>query len=129
MSGLIPTAAWQAEIVLPAGVSLNVVRAQLQEEFREVDSTAYSDGSFTASLMTGQQLRGDISGWANSAAPGLGSVFNAVNITFTAPGGWSISGTFNIYGFMWTLSADDLMEFRAMIISTGPYAVVWGPVS
>lgn len=129
MSGLMPTAAWQAEVLLPAGISLNVVRAQLQEEFRAVDSTAYSDGSFTSSIMTGQQLRGEINGWANSAAPGLGSVFNAVNITFTAAGGWSISGNFNIYGFTWTLSANDLMEFRAMIISTGPYTVNWGPAS
>ena len=129
MSGLIPTAAWQAEVLLPAGISLNVVRAQLQEEFREVDSTAYSDGSFSSSIMTGQQLRGEISGWANSAPPGLGSVFNGVNILFMAAGGWSISGTFNIYGFMWAVSANDLMEFRAIIISTGPYTVNWGPVS
>lgn len=129
MSGFIPTAAWQAEVLLPAGLSLNVVRAQLQEEFRAVDSTAYSDGGFTSSIMTGQQLRGEISGWANSAAPGLGSVFNAVEITFTAAGEWSISGTFNVYGFSWALAADELMEFRAMIISTGPYTVSWGPAS
>ena len=129
MNSSIPPGTWQADITLPAGVSLNVVRAQLQEEFREVDSTAYSDGSFTASLMTGQQLRGDISGWANSAAPGLGSVFNAVNITFTAPGGWSISGTFNIYGFQWAQMADELIGFTARVVSTGPYTVIWAPIS
>jgi len=122
-------AAWQAEVLLPAGVSLNIVRARLQEEFRAVDSTAYSDGNFTSSVMTGQQLRGDVSGWANSAAPGLGSVFNGVAMTFTAPGGWSISGTFNINGFVWALAADDLIEFQAMIVSTGPYTVSWGPTS
>ena len=129
MSGLIPTAAWQAEVLLQVGVRLNVLRAELQEEFREVDSTAYADGNFTSSVMTGQQLRGEISGWANSLAPGLGNIFNAVDITFTAARGWSISGTFNIYGFSWALSADALMAFRAMIISTGPYTVSWGPTS
>lgn len=129
MNTSIPLGIWQASVELPVGISLNVQRAELREEFRQTDSTAFADGSFTSSIMTGQQLRGSISGLVNSGAPGLGTLFNSVPITFTAAGGESITGTFNIYGFQWSLAADELTAFTAWVVSTGPYTVTWGPAS
>lgn len=129
MNTSIPLGIWQASVELPVGISLNVQRAELREEFRQTDSTAFADGSFTSSIMTGQQLRGSISGLVNSGAPGLGTLFNSVPITFTAAGGESITGTFNIYGFQWSLAADELTAFTARVVSTGPYTVTWGPAS
>ena len=123
MNTSIPLGIWQASVELPVGISLNVQRAELREEFRQTDSTAFADGSFTSSIMTGQQLRGSISGLVNSRAPGLGTLFNSVPITFTAAGGESITGTFNIYGFQWSLAADELTAFTAWVVSTGPYTV------
>ena len=129
MNTSIPLGIWQASVELPVGISLNVQRAELREEFRQTDSTAFADGSFTSSIMTGQQLRGSISGLVNSGAPGLGTLFNSVPITFTAAGGESITGTFNIYGFQWSLAADELTAFTARVVSTEPYTVTWGPAS
>ena len=129
MNTSIPPGIWQASVELPVGISLNVQRAELREEFRQTDSTAFADGSFTSSIMTGQQLRGSISGLVNSGAPGLGTLFNSVPITFTAAGGESITGTFNIYGFQWSLAADELTAFTARVVSTEPYTVTWGPAS
>ena len=129
MNSSIPPGIWQADITLPAGVSLNAMQVELQEEFRQTDSTAFADGSFTSSIMTGQQLRGSIRGVANSAPPGIGTIFNAVPITFTTAAGGSISGTFNIYGFQWAQTADELIGFTARVVSTGPYTVIWAPIS
>ncbi len=129
MGAVTPLPPFSAAITLPPGVNLNVTRAELQEFFRLVDSTAFSDGNYTSSIITGQEIRGQISGWMNTAPPGMGTIYNAVAITFAAAAGCVVSGTFNITGFHMTVIAAELSTFQAEVISTGPYSISWTPQS
>ena len=125
MASPIPLSGLGASVTLPPGITANIYDAQLQEEFREKNSEAFTDNGYGNGTLTGQRLHGSVVGWLTGNDPGIGSVHPNVAIVFTAAAGCTISGNFNITGFRIRLRVGQVSLFTADISSLGPYRKVW----